>query len=45
MTEIFDDLYSKSQAGYRLKNVMSIITSPDNILSFPTLPRTLKPFL
>ncbi len=32
MTEIFDDLYSKSQNGFNFKNLMNIITSPENIL-------------
>ena len=32
MTEIFDDLYSKSQNGFSFKNLMNIITSPENIL-------------
>ena len=32
MTEIFDDLYSKSQKGFSFKNLMNIIISPENIL-------------
>lgn len=32
MTEIFDDLYSKSQNGFSFKNLMNIIISPENIL-------------
>ena len=31
MTDIFDDLYSKSQKGFSFKNLMNIIISPERI--------------